>query len=95
MTRLKPQTEMLGGHLAQVIRRSSGDSRSKLSNLCEMGWPIFNLPIEYRANQFMLSNIRVKMLQQEGETLPAANPVVKTSDALIHVVLLTVLFKIR
>ena len=60
-----------------------------------MGWPIFNLPIEYRANQFMLSNIRVKMLQQEGETLPAANPVVKTSDALIHVVLLTVLFKIR
>jgi hypothetical protein len=95
MTRIEFQTEMLGGHLAGVIGRPSGDSRPKLSNLREMDRPIFNVLVEYRANQFVLSDIRVQMSQQGGETLPLSNPSVKTSNALIHVVLATALHKIH
>ncbi len=86
---------MLDKHLAGVTGGPSSDSRPKLPNCYEMSRPIVNVLVEYRADQFVRSNIRVKMPQQRGEALPRSKPIVKSSNALIHFVHFTALGKIR
>jgi len=87
MTSIESQIEMFGGHLAEIIGWASGDPRPKLSNLCQMNRPILDVSVEYRANQPVLSNIRVKMSQQVVEPLQSPDPNVKASIALIHILL--------
>ncbi len=87
MKSIESQAELFGGHLAEIIGWASGDPRPKLSNLCQMNRPILDVLVEYRANQPVLPNIRVKMSQQVVEPLQAPDPNVKTSIVLIHILL--------
>ena len=86
MTRIETQAEMFCGHLARIPGRPSCYPHPKLANSGEMGRPILDPFVEHRANQSMLSNIRVEMSQQSGDSVPATNPIKKACAVLIHTV---------
>src|SRR6185436_1637693 len=86
MTRIETQAEVFCRHLARVAGRPSCYPRPELANFSEMGRPVLDPFVEHRANQSVLSNIRVEMSQQSGDSLPATNPVKKTWAVLVHFV---------
>jgi len=86
MTRIETQSEMFCGHLARVAGRPPCHPRPKLANLGEMGRPVLDPFVEHRANQSMLSNIRVEMSQQSRDSVPATNSIIKAGAVLIHFV---------
>ena len=86
MTRFETQGKMFCGHLARVTGRPPCHPRPELANFGEMGWPILDPFIKHRANQSVLSNIRVEMSQQSGDSLPATNPIKEAGAVLFHIV---------
>ena len=86
MARIETQSEMFCGHPARIAGRPSCYLRPKLANCGEMARPVFDLFIEHRSNQLMLSNIRVEMSQQSGDSFPATNSIKKAWAVLIHFV---------
>ena len=80
------ETQMFCGHLARVAGRPPCHPPPELANFGEMGWPVFDPFVKHRANQSVLSNIRVEMSQQSKDSLPATNPIKKAWAVLIHTV---------
>lgn len=91
----QPQAGVLERQRTNEIRRPAGETRPKLADFSKMRRPIMNVLVENPANQLVLSDIRVKMPQQNGERFSSASPVVKALTGLIHVGLLTAPFKLR
>jgi hypothetical protein len=68
---------MFSGHLAGMAGRPTCDSRPELTNCDEVGRPVLDPFVELRANQSVLTNIRVKMSKQCGDSFPATDPIKK------------------
>lgn len=76
MPRVETEAEMFGGHLARVAGRPTGRPRPELTNLSEMGGPVFDAFVEQWPDQLVLPNIRVKMSKQSGDSLLATNSLI-------------------
>src|SRR5262245_7557493 len=76
----KAQCEVPGRHLTRVGRWSSGYSGPELSDFLDMFGPILNPLGKERTNLAVLANVCIKMLEEPGNGVPAAEPVVERSD---------------
>jgi hypothetical protein len=76
---------MFSRHLGRVAGWPAWHPRPKLTDFGEMVGPVLDPFIEQRTNQSMLSNIRVEMPKQRGDSLLPTNPIQKAWVTLIHI----------
>ena len=75
---LKTKLQMFGWHLAEIPGWTAGQACPKRSDLRQMRRPIINVPVKNRANQCVLPDIGIKMMQQKIQSFPASDPIIKT-----------------
>jgi len=85
MSGANPERCVLQRQRTNKAGRAASQPRPKLANLGQMRRPVVDVLVEYGTQQPMLPDIRIKMPQQDRQSFPAADPIVKTWKFRVHI----------